>query len=398
MRFLRLALRMSGLRRSCGVIESMIAIWRLSTLSSSPALAIWFFILATPGIMPIRPHMPPIAAICIELFAHVGEIELALAHLLGGAHRLFGVDIGGGFLDQRDDVAHAENAAGDARRVEFLQRVEFFAGADQLDRLVGDRAHRQRRAAAAVAVDAGEHDAGQADALVEGARQIDRVLAGQRVGDQQHFVRIGGALDLGRLVHHLVVERGAAGGVEQHHVVAAELGGLERALAICGGIWPATTGSVSICASRPSTASCSIAAGRRTSSEAISTFFFCRSVRRRAILRGGGGFAGALQADHHDGDRRRGIEIDALAVGAERRDQLVVHDLDDHLAGRDRLHHLDADRLLLDVVGEGARHVERDVGLQQRAAHFAQRRIDVGFAERAAAGQAVENAAKFFRQ
>ena len=32
MRFLRLALRTSGLRRSFGVIESMIAIWRLSTL------------------------------------------------------------------------------------------------------------------------------------------------------------------------------------------------------------------------------------------------------------------------------------------------------------------------------------------------------------------------------
>ena len=77
--------------------------------------------------------------------------------------------------------------------IEFLQRVELFAGADQLDRLAGDRAHRQRRAAAAVAVDAGEHDAGEADALVERAREIDRVLAGQRIGDQQHFVRIGGA-------------------------------------------------------------------------------------------------------------------------------------------------------------------------------------------------------------
>jgi hypothetical protein len=54
--------------------------------------------------------------------------------------------------------------------VEVLQRVELLAGADQLDRLAGDRAHRQRRAAAAVAVDAGQHDAGDADALVEGAR------------------------------------------------------------------------------------------------------------------------------------------------------------------------------------------------------------------------------------
>ena len=333
-----------------------------------------------------------------ELFAQIGEIELALAHLLGGAHRLLGVDIGGGLLDQRDDVAHAENAAGDAGGVEFLQRVELFAGADQLDRLVGDRAHRQRGAAAAVAVDAGEHDAGEADAFVEGARQIDRVLAGQAVGDQQHFVRIGRALDLGRLVHHLFVERGAAGGVEQHHVVAAELCCLERAL-----------GDLRRHLARDHRQRVDLRLApehrqllhrrRPAHVERGHQHFFLLPVGEAAgELGGGGGFAGALQADHHDGDRRRGIEIDGLAVGAERRHQLVVHDLDDHLAGRDRLHHLDADRLLLHAVGEGARHVERDVGFQQRAAHFAQRGVDVGFAERAAAGEAVENAAQFFRQ
>ena len=53
------------------------------------------------------------------------------------------------------------------RGMEIFQRVGLFAGADQLDRLAGDRAHRQRRAAAAVAVDARQHDAGEADALVE---------------------------------------------------------------------------------------------------------------------------------------------------------------------------------------------------------------------------------------
>ena len=127
-------------------------------------------------------------------------------------------------------------------------------------------------------------------------------------------------------------------------------------------------------------------------------FFLLPVGEAAGDFRGGGGFAGALQADHHDGDRRRGVKIDALAIGAERCDKLVVHDLHDHLAGRDRFHHLDADGLLLDVVGEGARHVERDVGFQQRAANLAQRRIDVGFAERAAAGEAVENAAEFFRQ
>ena len=87
-----------------------------------------------------------------------------------------------------------------------------------------------------------------------------------------------------------------------------------------------------------------------------------------------------------------------LALRAERGDELVVHDLDDHLPRRHRLHHLDADRVLLHALGEVAGDVERNVGLEQRPAHFAQRRIDVGFGERAAAGEAVENAAQAFGQ
>ena len=54
--------------------------------------------------------------------------------------------------------------------------------------------------------------------------------------------------------------------------------------AISTGVWPATIGSVATPTCSPSTRSCSCAAGRRVSSEAISTFFFCRSVRRRASL------------------------------------------------------------------------------------------------------------------
>jgi hypothetical protein len=70
-----------------------------------------------------------------------------------------------------------------------------------------------------------------------------------------------------------------------------------------------------------------------------------------------------------------------------------VHDLDDHLAGRDRLDDFDADGLFLDVVGESARDIERDIGLEQRAANFAHRFVDVGFAQRTTAGELVENAA-----
>ena len=98
------------------------------------------------------------------------------------------------------------------------------------------------------------------------------------------------------------------------------------------------------------------------------------------------------------GDRRRRIEIDGLRVRAERRDQFVMDDLDHHLAGRDRLDDFDADGAFAHAIDEGARDIERDVGFQQRAAHFAQRRIDIGSRQRAAPRQLVENPADFFRQ
>ena len=95
-------------------------------------------------------------------------------------------------LDQRHHVAHAEDAAGDAAGMKIVQRVDLFAGADELDRHAGDRPHRQRRAAAPVAVDACQDDAGEADALVEGACEVDRVLAGEGVRDQQDLIGLAG--------------------------------------------------------------------------------------------------------------------------------------------------------------------------------------------------------------
>ena len=88
----------------------------------------------------------------------------------------------------------------------------------------------------------------------------------------------------------------------------------------------------------------------------------------------------------------------ALAVGAKGGDQLVMDDLHHHLAGGDRLDHGGADRLLADLFGKAPDHVERDVGFEQRAAHLAHRRIDVGLRQRPAPRQPIENATKLFRQ
>jgi hypothetical protein len=125
--------------------------------------------------------------------------------------------------------AHAENAVSDTARVEFLQRIHLFAGGDQLDRLAGDGAHRKRGAAAAVTIHACQDETGDADTFVEGAGEVDGVLTGQRIGDEQDFVRIGLFPDVGHFDHQRLVNMRAAGGIENDNVMAAELGSLHGA-------------------------------------------------------------------------------------------------------------------------------------------------------------------------
>ena len=86
-----------------------------------------------------------------------------------------------------------------------------------------------------------------------------------------------------------------------------------------------------------------------------------------------------------------GVEIDRDRGLAEHADELVVDDLDDLLARRHRAGDLGADGALADLLDEGLHDLERDVGLEQRAADLAQRRVDVGLAEGAAAAQAIED-------
>ena len=86
------------------------------------------------------------------------------------------------------------------------------------------------------------------------------------------------------------------------------------------------------------------------------------------------------------------------ALAAHERDQLLVQDADEGLAGREAGGDLGAERLLLHALDEGLDHRQRDVGLEQRHAHFAQGLADVFFGDAAAAAQRVDGAGKPRRQ
>ena len=134
------------------------------------------------------------------------------------------------------------------------------------------------------------------------------------------------------------------------------------------------------------------------SSEAISTLRLSRWVRRRAS------FAVVVVLPEPcrptimiatGGTALRSMVWPSEPEGG---DQLVMDDLDHHLAGSDRLDDGGTDRLFADAIGKASDDVERDVGFEQRAAHLAHRGVDIGLRERTAPRQPIENATKLFRQ
>ena len=191
--------------------------------------------------------------------------------------------------------------------MEILERVELLAGADELDRLAGDGAHGERRAAAAIAVDTGQHDAGDADLLIEIAREIDRVLAGQRVGDEQRLVR------LRDVAHWRPSSAISSSSICARPAVSSmttskppRRASASRAWRSATGVSPATIGKRRqhpLCSPRTRAAPARRDGACRARPSARACF--SRSCRRLGDLGGGRRLARALQADHQDRHRRR---------------------------------------------------------------------------------------------
>ena len=116
-------------------------------------------------------------------------------------------------FNQCYDVAHPKDTAGDALGLKGLKRVHLFAQADKLDRCAGDRAHRQRRPPASVAIHPRQDNASDANFIVKLSRDIDCVLTGQPVDHQQRFARVGDIAHGGGLCDQIGVDMQPAGGI-----------------------------------------------------------------------------------------------------------------------------------------------------------------------------------------
>ena len=280
--------------------------------------------------------------------------------------------------------------------MEGLNVGELFADAAELDGLACYRAHRERRAAAGVAIQLGENHAVDVQLLVEGLGHVHRVLAGHGIHHQEDFLGLHGFLDAGQLVHQLGVDVQAAGGVDNQHiplVVAGVIdsfpGGFHR---ILGTLFK--HGHLHLLAHHLQL----LDGGRTVNVTGGQHGLFALLRQIPGQLGGHGGFARALQAAEHIHRQRRGRPGQPGILPTHQLGHFLADDLDHLLpggeGGQDFLAHAPLGDLLDEVLGHGI----VDVGLQQRHAHLAHAFLHVLLGQLALAGHFPQGALQLFTQ
>ena len=257
----------------------------------------------------------------------------------------------------------------------------------------GDAGHRQRRAASGIAVELGQHHAGEIHALVEGLGGFHGVLTDHRIDDEQDLVGLHGITNVARLLHQGLIDAQTAGGVDDHHVVQLLLGEFDAVARhlhrVAGG---QARGGDRVAAIGLHTLLGGVDGDSGAFSHHLQLGDGVRTLQigghqQRGVagvlepvaqFAGKRGLARALQAGEHD-DRRRVLGEIQRAVHPlpQHVGELLIDDLHDLLGGIQRFGNLGAERALADPAGEGPHHVKRHVGVKQCAANLADGAVDI---------------------
>ena len=350
-----------------------------------------------------RPHLLQAGHLLEEVVEGevLGREELAL-HLLGLAL----VERPLGLLDEREDVSHVEDPAGHPVGVEDLEVADAFAGGGEHDRPAGGPRDGEGRTTAGVAVELGEDDTGEVDALLEGLRGLDRGLTDHRVDDEEDLVGLDGRSDVGGLLHEVGVDGEAASGVDDDDVVLPGLrlgdtgagdgdGVAERARPLPLGTHVVTA---DVAALGREDLDARALADDLELGDGVGPLEV-RGDEQRGVplllepgteLAREGRLAGALEAGEHDDGRRALRELELTGVAAEDRHELLVDDLDDLLGRVERPADLRAGRPLAHGGGELLDDGQRDVGVDERHPDVSDGLVDVGLGEATLAAEVLE--------
>ena len=274
--------------------------------------------------------------------------------------------------------------------MEHLKTIDLFGDAGVLDRCSRNVTHRQRCAAARVAVEFGEDHPGERERIAEAARRIDGVLSLHGIDDEQGLDRIHRSMHLADFPHHRLVDGEAARRIDDENVVVVLSRPIERGQCDRHRLF-AERRREDIHADLPGEqrklfdGRGAVDVGRNHEHLLLLSLQEVRELRRR------GGLARTLQSGHEQDGRRLHCEIERHGCAAHQRGQLAVHDADERLSRRQGPDDFLADRLVLDLRDEVLDHRQRNVGLEQRKPNLAQRVLNIRVREARLAAQRLDD-------
>ena len=254
-----------------------------------------------------------------------------------------------------------------------------------------DLAHREGTAATRVTVELGHDDAVEVHALSKLADDVDDVLTGHGIDYHEDLVGLDGRLNVHRLLHHLLVDLQAAGGVDDDDVVEMVDRLLDGAPRHGNRVLAVATehGDGNLVAQRLQLVCRGGAVGVACRKQGAVTL----SLQQVGQLGCSSGLAGALQAHEHDHVGCAVLGQDELGLGgAQQLGELVQDDHDHVLRRREGVQDLGGHALLLARGDERLHHAVVDVGLEQGHADLAHGRVDVVLGQAALAAELVEGA------
>ena len=279
--------------------------------------------------------------------------------------------------------------------MKLLDHIEFFAGADELDRFSRDVAHRERRAAAGVAVEFRQHDAGQFQPLVKGLRHVDGVLTEHGVYDQKDLGRFDGIADLFEFFHQLFVDMQSTRRIEEDHVVAVFLRVFDAGFRDLDG-----ADLVSEREDRDPGRFADdlqlIDRGGTVDVAGDEQGIFPLAFHQFGDLGGVGRFARALKTRHHHHRRGFGRDLEFRGLASHQFDEFFVYDLDDLLRGKQTFEHFASDGSLGHLRDKVAHDFEVYVGFEQGALDLAHPLADVCFGQFSFIAETLERVCQFF--
>ena len=187
--------------------------------------------------------------------------------------------------------------------MEYLQGIQLFTEADELDRLAGDRLDGEGCAALCIAVQFGQDHAGDVEQVVKAGRDIDRFLTGHGICHEENFPGLCGGLYLRQFAHQKIVDLVPAGGIQDHGVITVQLGELHcrnadfNRFLVCRGV-EYFQAELPADGFKLFNSSRAVHVGRHQQWPSLQT------LQVSPQLSAGGCLAGSLQADHHQRNRR----------------------------------------------------------------------------------------------